>query len=72
MIWPGANAAETAIPAPIGARQRPVDNEGMTRASDDDKKRKKTSRLAAALRENLRRRKAQERQRGALKPSKEG
>ena len=38
----------------------------MTRASDNDKKAKKTGRLAAALRENLRRRKAQQRQ-GDLK-----
>ena len=37
----------------------------MTRTSEDDRKAKKTGRLAAALRENLRRRKAQERGRGA-------
>ena len=41
----------------------------MTRMGDNDKKPKKTgsrsARLAAALRENLRRRKAQERGRGA-------
>ena len=44
----------------------------MTRETEDDKKPKKpkqsgrrSDRLAAALRENLRRRKAQERQRGA-------
>jgi hypothetical protein len=37
----------------------------MTAASDNDKKAKKTGRLAAALRKNLRRRKAQERQRSA-------
>ena len=37
----------------------------MTRASEDDRKAKKTGRLAAALRENLRRRKAQDRGRGA-------
>jgi len=36
----------------------------MTRTSEDVRKAKKASRLAAALRENLRRRKAQERQRG--------
>jgi hypothetical protein len=36
----------------------------MTQARGDDKKAKKTGRLAAALRENLRRRKAQARQRG--------
>jgi hypothetical protein len=42
-----------------------ADNAAMTRASEDDRKAKKTGRLAAALRENLRRRKAQERQRGA-------
>jgi hypothetical protein len=41
----------------------------MTRASENDKKAKKTGRLAAALRENLRRRKVQERQRGASKVS---
>jgi hypothetical protein len=35
----------------------------MTGASEDDRKAKKTGRLAAALRENLRRRKAQERRR---------
>ena len=40
----------------------------MTGVSEDEKKAKnikKTRRLAAALRENLRRRKAQQRQRGA-------
>ena len=37
----------------------------MTRASEDDRKAKKTGRLAVALRENLRRRKAQERARNA-------
>ena len=37
----------------------------MTRAREDDRKAKKTGRLAAALRENLRRRKAQERARHA-------
>ncbi|HEY5217344.1 MAG TPA: hypothetical protein VIJ17_10695 [Pseudolabrys sp.] len=41
----------------------------MTRSSDNDKKPRKSgaraARLAAALRENLRRRKAQERGRGA-------
>ena len=37
----------------------------MTRASEDDRKAKKTGRLAVALRENLRRRKAQERSRNA-------
>jgi hypothetical protein len=37
----------------------------MTGVSDHEKKAKKTRRLAAALRENLRRRKAQVRQRGA-------
>jgi uncharacterized membrane protein YccC len=40
-----------------------ADNAAMTRASEDDRKAKKTGRLAAALRENLRRRKAQERAR---------
>jgi len=51
----------------------------MTRTSEDDRKRKKTSRLAAALRENLRRRKALERQRNTestpgplAKPTKTG
>ncbi len=51
----------------------------MTRVSEDDKKAKKTGRLAAALRENLRRRKAQERRRSApsvpgpsVKPAKNG
>ena len=51
----------------------------MTQAGDDGKKPKKTkqsggrsARLAAALRENLRRRKAQERQRGAPTPDKGG
>jgi hypothetical protein len=42
----------------------------MTRAGVDDKKAKKTGRLAAALRENLRRRKAQLRQRGTRTPDK--
>jgi hypothetical protein len=42
-----------------------ADNDGVTRLSEEDRKAKKASRLAAALRENLRRRKAQERQRGA-------
>jgi hypothetical protein len=37
----------------------------MTPARDDDKKAKKIGRLAAALRENLRRRKAQIRRRAA-------
>ena len=37
----------------------------MTRASEDDRKAKKTGRLAMALRENLRRRKAQKRARNA-------
>ena len=47
----------------------------MTQPGDNGKKPKKpkqsggrSARLAAALRENLRRRKAQERQRGALTP----
>ena len=39
----------------------------MTQAGDNDKKRKKIDRLAVALRENLRRRKAQVRQRAAPK-----
>ena len=39
----------------------------MTRASEDDRKAKKTGRLAIALRENLRRRKAQVRGRDAEK-----
>jgi len=50
----------------------------MTQADGDGQKPKKPKqsggrdgRLAAALRENLRRRKAQERQRGAPKPTKE-
>jgi hypothetical protein len=47
----------------------PADNDAMTRTSEDDRKRKKTARLAAALRENLRRRKVQERERGASSPS---
>jgi hypothetical protein len=42
-----------------------ADNAAMTRAREDDRKAKKTGRLAAALRENLRRRKAQERARHA-------
>jgi hypothetical protein len=42
-----------------------ADNAAMTRTSEDDRKAKKTGRLAAALRENLRRRKAQERARNA-------
>jgi uncharacterized membrane protein YccC len=42
-----------------------ADNAAMTRESEDDRKAKKTGRLAAALRENLRRRKAQERARNA-------
>jgi uncharacterized membrane protein YccC len=42
-----------------------ADNAAMTRAREDDRKAKKTGRLAAALRENLRRRKAQERSRYA-------
>jgi hypothetical protein len=46
----------------------------MTRKRDDDKQPRKptgrTARLAAALRENLRRRKAQERQRNAPAPDK--
>jgi hypothetical protein len=51
----------------------------MTGAREDDKKAKKTGRLAAALRENLRRRKVQKRQRSApsvpapsAKPAKDG
>jgi len=54
-----------------------ADNDAMTQASDDGKKPKKpkqpggrSARLAAALRENLRRRKLQERQRGASMPDK--
>jgi hypothetical protein len=57
---------------------RHADNSAMTQAADDGKKPQKSKqenarerRLAAALRENLRRRKAQERQRGAPKPTKE-
>jgi uncharacterized membrane protein YccC len=42
-----------------------ADNAAMTRAREDDRKAKKTGRLAAALRENLRRRKEQERTRHA-------
>jgi len=42
----------------------------MTGVSEDEKKARKTRRLAAALRENLRRRKAQQRQRTA--PVKQG
>jgi hypothetical protein len=41
-----------------------ADNDAMTRDGVDNKKAKKADRLAAALRENLRRRKAQLRQRG--------
>ncbi len=45
----------------------------MTRMGENDKKPKKTgnrsARLGAALRENLRRRKAQERRRGEPKPA---
>jgi hypothetical protein len=47
----------------------------MTQGRGDEKKAKetkKTGRLAAALRENLRRRKVQMRQRGVPKPTKEG
>ncbi|HEY0223010.1 MAG TPA: hypothetical protein VGC38_00680 [Pseudolabrys sp.] len=47
----------------------------MTQSGDGEKKTKelkKTGRLAAALRENLRRRKAQARQRSAPKPAKDG
>jgi hypothetical protein len=47
----------------------------MTQAGGGDKKAKeskKTGRLAAALRENLLRRKAQLRQRSAPKPAKDG
>jgi hypothetical protein len=44
----------------------------MTRDGVDNKKAKKTDRLAAALRENLRRRKAQLRQRGVRIPDKRG
>ena len=47
-----------------------TDNPGMTKAGSNDtkpdKKGRRTGRLAAALRENLRRRKAQERQRGQM------
>ncbi len=74
--WRGANAAETAIRLPVaqgdGAACETTDgrvNARMTRQSkDQDKTRKpphkpagREARLAAALRENLRRRKAQER-----------
>jgi hypothetical protein len=58
---------------------RRADNNAMTQADGGGQKPKKPKqssgrdgRLAAALRENLRRRKAQERQRGASKPTKEG
>ncbi len=47
----------------------------MTQAGGNDKKTKesqKTGRLAAALRENLRRRRAQARQRSVPKPAKDG
>jgi hypothetical protein len=48
----------------------------MASKAGDDKKSTKSgaraARLAAALRENLRRRKAQERQRSAPKPAKDG
>lgn len=47
-----------------------TDNAGMTKAGDSDtkpdKKGRRSDRLAAALRENLRRRKAQVRQRGQM------
>ena len=42
-----------------------TDNAGMTKVGNNDTKPDKKGRLAAALRENLRRRKVQERQRGA-------
>ena len=48
----------------------PADNADMTRAGDDEKTKPsgtRAARLAAALRENLRRRKAQERRR-KIKP----
>jgi hypothetical protein len=49
--------------------KRRTDNAGMTKAGDNDakpdKKGRRSDRLAVALRENLRRRKAQIRQRGA-------
>jgi hypothetical protein len=54
---------------------RRADNAAMTQAGGNDKKAKeskKTGRLAMALRENLRRRKAQLRQRSAPKPTKDG
>jgi len=54
---------------------RRADNDAMTQAGGNDKKAKeskKTGRLAAALRENLRRRKEQERQRSTPKPAKDG
>lgn len=48
--------------------KRRTDNAGMTKAGDNDakpdKKGRRSDRLAVALRENLRRRKAQLRQRG--------
>jgi hypothetical protein len=47
---------------------RPADNAAMTRAGDDEKTKpsgSRAERLAVALRENLRRRKAQERERRA-------
>jgi hypothetical protein len=53
---------------------RPGDNDSMTRKREDEKQPKKpagrAARLAAALRENLRRRKAQERQRKTPEPDK--
>ena len=64
------------MPAILAASCEPAeaaDNDGMTQPGGDLAKRKKPAgrgeRLAAALRENLRRRKAQERQRSAKEPS---
>ena len=56
------------------AAAKPADSYAMERKPADDKQAKKPSgrdaRRAAALRENLRRRKAQQRQRSALDPDK--
>ncbi len=69
----GANAAETAIRPPLAQAKpacdpaRCTDNAGMTKSSETlqktGKKGGRNDRLAAALRENLRRRKAQARDR---------
>ena len=75
----GANAAETAISRAVDARQSRLAKSAcrriiaaMTRTGNGDAKPVESTsrerRLAAALRENLRRRKAQARERGATTP----